>query len=67
VHEFASGIVVPPEDPAALAEACSTLLGDSEALARAVSGTAVAQDTLSWERAAEAHEKVYAELLSARG
>jgi glycosyltransferase involved in cell wall biosynthesis len=61
VRELDAGAVVPPEDPAALAEACSRLL-------RHPTGTiAPAQEALSWERAAEAHERVYEELLEERG
>ena len=62
VRELGAGAVVPPEDPAALAEACIALLDDPEALARAARGTEAARDALSWDRAAEAHERLYAEL-----
>ena len=61
VRELDAGAVGPPEDPAALAEACSRLL-------RHPTGTiAAAQEALSWEHAAEAHERVYEELLEERG
>ena len=57
VREFEAGAVVPPEDTAALAAACVAQLREPTA------GTA-ARDALSWDRAAEAHERVYAELLA---
>ncbi len=60
VRELDAGAVVPPEDPEALAEACSRLLQHPVA-----TGTA-AREQLSWERAAEAHEAVYTELVAER-
>ncbi len=59
VRELAAGAVVPPEDPAALAEACVRMLRHP------VPSTA-ARDALSWDRAAEAHEAVYRELVAER-
>jgi glycosyltransferase involved in cell wall biosynthesis len=59
VRELGAGAVVPPEDPAALAEACVRMLRHP------VTSTA-AHDALSWDRAAEAHEAVYRELVAER-
>ena len=67
VREYGAGVVARPEDPDSLAEACVALLGDGELRRRAVRGTEVARDALSWERAAEAHERVYAEVRAERG
>jgi glycosyltransferase involved in cell wall biosynthesis len=61
VREFEAGEVVPPEDAAALAAACSRLLLEPPGT------TTKAREALTWERAAEAHERVYLELLEARG
>jgi glycosyltransferase involved in cell wall biosynthesis len=59
VRELDAGAVVPPEDPAALAEACASLLRHP------VTGLAT-PDTLTWASAAEAHEAVYRELVAGR-
>lgn len=53
VLEAGAGTVVPPEDPAALAEACVAQLR----VPTAGSGT-----PFTWEQAAEAHERLYGEL-----
>jgi glycosyltransferase involved in cell wall biosynthesis len=58
VRDLGAGAVVPSEDPTALAEACVRQL-QSPATARGLG-------ELSWDRAAEAHEAVYAELVAAR-
>jgi glycosyltransferase involved in cell wall biosynthesis len=60
VRELGAGAVVPPEDPGALAGACVAQLRKPAA------GMAAAREALSWERAAEAHERVYMELLEER-
>jgi glycosyltransferase involved in cell wall biosynthesis len=62
VREFGAGRAVPAGDPAALAEACAELLVDPDELRRAYEGALAARAALTWERAAEAHEAVYAEL-----
>jgi glycosyltransferase involved in cell wall biosynthesis len=66
VREFDAGLVVPPEDAGALAEACSALLESKEMLARAVAGTDRARAALTWEEAARAHEELYGAVLSER-
>ena len=64
VREFGAGLVVPPGDEAALATACSTLLGDEKALAQAYEGAAKAAASLTWDASAQAHERVYEEIRS---
>ena len=59
VRRFGAGATVPPEDPAALAAACAQLLGDREALAAAFAGVERARAALTWDVAAEAHERLY--------
>jgi glycosyltransferase involved in cell wall biosynthesis len=63
VREYGAGVVVPPEDPAALAEACNRLLTDKGALTQAFHGTEWAREALSWSGIADAHEQVYSELV----
>lgn len=62
VQDFGAGRVVPPGDPAALATACRELLDDGEALAHAVAGAQRACGELTWDAAAESHERLYEEL-----
>ena len=64
VREFGAGLVVPPGDEAALAAACSTLLEDEEALVRAYEGAVKAARSLTWDAAAQEHERVYEEIRS---
>ena len=59
VRRFGAGAAVPPEDPAALAAACIHLLRDREALAAAFAGVERARAALTWDAAAEAHERLY--------
>jgi glycosyltransferase involved in cell wall biosynthesis len=66
VREFHAGMVAHPDDPVSLAASCVALLQSKEALADAVHGTETARTTLTWERAAEAHERLYAELVAER-
>ena len=56
VREFGAGEVVPPDDPAALAAACSRLL-EPDALAAAAHGADTAARALTWEAAAAQHEE----------
>jgi glycosyltransferase involved in cell wall biosynthesis len=67
VREFGAGLVVSPEDPAELAAACIRLLTDAAALDDAFAGTARAREALTWEKAAEAHERLYEQVLAERG
>lgn len=62
VEEFGAGVVVPPEDPGALAEGINRLLDDPAALEEAFRGTERARRALSWDAIAEAHERLYSEL-----
>ncbi len=66
VREFDAGLVVPPEDPDALAAACVRLLVDERAREKAFDGTKRARRELSWDAAAEAHERLYADVLRER-
>jgi glycosyltransferase involved in cell wall biosynthesis len=67
VRRFGAGLVVPPEDSGALAEACIHLLGDRDALQAAFRGTAAARSALTWESSAEEHERVYDAVAAGRG
>ena len=62
VRRFGAGEAVPPEDPEALAAACARLLGDKSLLAAAFEGVEAARRALTWDAAAEAHERLYAEI-----
>ena len=66
VSEHGAGRVVPPESPASLAEAIVELLADPAALAQAAEGARRARGALTWEASAEAHERLYAELVAER-
>jgi glycosyltransferase involved in cell wall biosynthesis len=59
VRDFGAGEVVPPGDHEALAAACARLLGDPNALDSAYRGALAAREALTWDAAAEAHERVY--------
>ena len=54
VREYHAGAVVPPEDPRALADACVAQLRDP---------SPPSGDLFTWERAAQAHERLYAEVV----
>ena len=66
VREFEAGATAPPDDPPALAAACVELLGDATALARAARGARAARATLTWDGAAEAHERLYETIVAER-
>jgi phosphatidylinositol alpha-mannosyltransferase len=67
VDEHGAGAVVPRGDPAALAAAIRGLLDDPAALERAYRGTEAARRALSWDAIAEAHERLYSDLLARVG
>jgi glycosyltransferase involved in cell wall biosynthesis len=60
VREFGAGAVVPPDDVDALAAAAVRLLTDDDDRRSAIEGALAARDALTWEIAAELHERVYA-------
>ena len=62
VREFGAGKVVPPDDAAALAQACNELLLGSGELDRAAAGARAAAAALTWDAAAAAHERLYEEI-----
>jgi len=66
VREFDAGVAVPPGDAGGLADACFELLSDPSGLARAAAGARAAAAALTWDAAAEAHERVYADAIAAR-
>jgi glycosyltransferase involved in cell wall biosynthesis len=64
VREYGAGLVVPPADPRALADAINRLLDDTSALKEAFLGTERARQALSWPAVAEAHERLYSDLVA---
>jgi glycosyltransferase involved in cell wall biosynthesis len=66
VRRFDAGIVAHPNDPASIAASCVALLRPP-ALVKALRGTEAARETLSWDRAAQAHEELYAQVRAERG
>jgi glycosyltransferase involved in cell wall biosynthesis len=64
VREYGAGLVVPPADPRALAGAINRLLDDPAALKEAFLGTERARQALSWPAIAEAHERLYSDLIA---
>jgi glycosyltransferase involved in cell wall biosynthesis len=63
VRTFAAGLVVPPGNVDALAQAIDSLLDAPDALAEARAGARRARDELTWAGSAEAHVALYRELL----
>jgi glycosyltransferase involved in cell wall biosynthesis len=66
VREFGAGAVVAPGEPGELASACAALLEDAGALERAARGARAAASALTWDEAARAHERLYADVLAER-
>jgi glycosyltransferase involved in cell wall biosynthesis len=65
VQEFGAGRVVPAGDSGALALACNSLLQSRSELERAAAGARAAAAALTWDASAEAHERMYEELVDA--
>jgi glycosyltransferase involved in cell wall biosynthesis len=63
IEKFGAGRVVPAGDVEALAAAVRELLDDDAALERARAGARLARDTLTWDASADAHIRLYEELL----
>ena len=63
IREYGAGLVVPADDPVALAAACVELLSVPGALEAAYRGTRAARRGLTWDAAAEQHERLYRGLL----
>jgi glycosyltransferase involved in cell wall biosynthesis len=63
IRTFGAGRVVPAGDVTALADAARELLDDPAALEQARAGARRARDTLTWDAAADAHIRLYEELL----
>ena len=62
VREYGAGLVVPPDDAAALARACSRLLDNEAELAACFAGAQRARAGLTWDASAVAHEHLYEEI-----
>src|SRR5205823_6508623 len=62
VRESGAGKAAPPDDAAALAQACNELLLGSGELDRAAAGARAAAAALTWDAAAAAHERLYEEI-----
>jgi len=67
VTDYGVGSVAARGDPGALAAAIRQLLDDPAALERAYRGTEAARRALSWDAIAEAHERLYSDLLAKVG
>jgi len=63
VQQFGAGVVVPPGDVDAMADALRRLLDDPDALADARAGAERARAELTWEASAAAHLELYRELV----
>lgn len=65
VGETESGLVVPPADPAALANAITELLTDDERRAALATNSGRQADRLSWTNIAQRHIEVYEDAIDA--
>ncbi len=63
IRTFGAGRVVPAGDVTALADAARELLDDPAALEQARAGARRARDTLTWDASADAHIRLYEDLL----
>jgi glycosyltransferase involved in cell wall biosynthesis len=63
IRRFEAGRVVEAGNVEALSEAIRELLSDRDALEAARAGARLARDTLTWDASAQAHLKLYEELL----
>jgi glycosyltransferase involved in cell wall biosynthesis len=66
ISENGCGLVIPPGDPDALANAIQSLLGDATARTKMGRRGKDLAERLSWDRVAEDHEQLYVEGLSGR-
>jgi glycosyltransferase involved in cell wall biosynthesis len=64
VREYGAGLVVQPNSPASLARAVNTMLDDPDLLRETFQGTERARRALSWDGSAQAHERLYSDLLA---
>lgn len=65
VGETESGLVVPPSDPSALADAITELLTDSDRRAEMAANSARQAERLSWTNIAQRHIEVYEDAIDA--
>lgn len=66
VRDFHAGRVTTPHDEQAVASACVELLADPRAWSDAAAGAQEAARVLTWDVAAEAHERAYAAVMETR-
>jgi glycosyltransferase involved in cell wall biosynthesis len=64
VREHGAGLVASPNSPRSLARAVNTMLDDPDLLRETFQGTERARRALSWDAIAEAHERLYTDLLA---
>ncbi len=67
VEDQTTGLLVPPDDPAALAAALAELLADPERRAAMGATARTRAEAFSWERCVQAHEALYDSLCAASG
>lgn len=64
VRDYGAGLVAQPNSPTSLARAVNTMLDDPDLLRETFQGTERARRALSWDAVADAHERLYADLLA---